>query len=80
MEIKTKFNIGDTVYRIVDNSKLVKEVINNIQIEVYTNLRASVLYTTESRITIGECLLYKDLKEIIANFKQQYTDINSTKE
>lgn len=79
MEIKTKFNIGDTVYRIVDNSKLVKEIIDNIQIEVYTKSKASILYTTESRITIGECLLYKNVEEIIDNFKKQAINITINK-
>lgn len=79
MEIKTKFNIGDTAYRIVDNYRLVKEIINNIQIDVYTKSDASIFYTTESRITICERLLYKNVEEIIDNFKKQVINITINK-
>lgn len=80
MEIKTKFNIGDTAYRIVDNSRLVKEVIHNIDIHVYNSVNVEITYTCESRTTISERLLHKDIDDIIANFKQQDIDINIIKE
>lgn len=79
MEIKTKYNIGDTVYRIINNSELVKEVIHNIRIQVFNNSPIKIIYETKSCVTIGEHLLYKDVEEIITHFKQQYTILQTNK-
>lgn len=73
MELKTKFEVGDTVYFLYDN-ELYKGVVNNIRINVASRILEiyEVSFTSredycELKEDIGADNLFKSAKDVIDN-------------
>lgn len=70
MEIKTKFNIGDTCYKIINNYNIKKYIIRSIDIAIKT--KVTIMYELEDEgVCEDESMLFKDINDIINHFQQE---------
>lgn len=80
MELKTKFNVGDTVY-FLNNNELYKGVVNDITINV--NSRILEIYEVSFRSKydyealkkdIGADYLFESAKDVVDNLMLDFED------
>ena len=81
MEIKTKANIGDTIYFISDR-KIVSDKIINITIEIYRHLETEIHYFISKEYTnsgiIDECDIAISVEDLIKKLLEDFNKENLT--
>jgi hypothetical protein len=71
MEIKTKFNIGDKVYKIKNNHNIELCTIKSIKIIIDAKETIVMYETNKDPAPVYEFMLFKNLVNIINHFRNE---------
>lgn len=84
MDIKTKFNIGDVCYKVIDNYNVKSYNIRSIKVfinnTISCKLDITIMYELDNLSTlVNERMLFKNLDEIVDHFKQEINRVEPDK-